>query len=216
MGNITIGGSKVLTITSASSKSFIIPAPLPPLPIVETMELNYQLSNNQWLFSLNGVTQDVKNLLDNGYTMQIQLVKERGYARRTSPSYNSQGIEYKKPTYPSYINDVAGGGILEAKKARVPINSFFSNNFVNMNLTNWVNNMFYYSSIPGSSLLNRSPVQRQISSTGYWFTKIGFCIIINNSKYAQTNYITLNMRNSQLPINTNYSMTNNIIDLVAL
>jgi hypothetical protein len=215
MGNITIGNSnKTLTITSASSKSFLVSGPA-GLPIVQTMELNYQLSNNQWLFSLNGVTQDVKNLLDSGYTMQIQLVRERGYKTRTSINYNSTGNEFKKPTYPSYIADYAGDGILEAKKARISINSFFSNNFVNMNLTSWMNNMFYYSTI-ASTNLNRTPIQDFISLNGYWFTKLGFCILINNTKFAHTEYITLNAKNSGQPINTNYSMTDNVIDLVAL
>jgi hypothetical protein len=207
MGNITIGGSKVLTITSASSKSLVISPP---------MQLTYQLSGNQWLFSITNISTEVQSLLNNAYTMQIQLVKERGYARKSSPAYNNGVSGYKKPTYPSYINDSAGGGILEAKKARIPINSFVSSNFTNMNLTTWVINMFYYSSIPGANLLNRSPVSQFISANGYWFTKVGFCILINNNKYGHTSYITLNMKNSQLPINTNYSMTINTINLVAL
>jgi hypothetical protein len=212
MGNITIGGSKTLNITNTSSKSLIIPQ---QLQIVTTMQLTYSLVSGQWLFSLNGVTQGVKNLLDDGYTMQIQLIRERGYLRRTSPSYNLEGKQYKKPTYPSYVADFGGSGILEAKKARIAINSFSSTIYQNMNLTTWMNNMFYYNSIVSPSTTKR-PIAQFISSNGYWFIKLGFCILINNNKSATTSYITLNMKNNGQPINTNYTMTSNIIDIVAL
>jgi hypothetical protein len=212
MGNITIGGSKTLNITNTSSKSLIIPQ---QLQIVTTMQLTYSLVSGQWLFSLNGVTSSVKDLLDNGYTMQIQLIRERGYMRRASVNYNLEGKQSKKPTYPSYVADFAGGGILEAKKARIPINSFSSTIYQNMNLTTWMNNMFYYNSIVSPSTTKR-PIAQFISSNGYWFIKLGFCILINNNKSATTSYITLNMKNNAQPINTNYTMTSNTIDIVAL
>jgi hypothetical protein len=179
------------------------------------MQLTYSLVSGQWLFSLNGVTSSVKDLLDNGYTMQIQLIRERGYMRRASVNYNAEGKQYKKPTYPSYVADFGGSGILEAKKARIAINSFSSTIYQNMNLTTWMNNMFYYNSIiyPSS---NKNPITRFIDSNGYWFMKLGFCILINNTKLATTNYIILNMKNNGQPINTNYTMTSNIIDIVAL
>lgn len=212
MGNITIvNGKKPVTI-SGSGPGLIIPQ---QLQIVTTMELTYSLVNNQWLFNLNGVTSSVKNLLDSGYTMQIQLIRERGYQKRASTNYNLQGYEYKKPTYPSYVADFGGSGILEAKKARISINSFSSSIYKNMNLTTWMNNMFYYNSIIQPSLTKR-PILNFITSNSYWFMKLGFCILINNTKLATTNYITLNMKNSGQPINTNYTMTNNVIDLVAL
>jgi len=212
MGNITIvNGKKPVTI-SGSGPGIIIPQ---QLQIVTTMQLNYSLVNNQWLFNLNGVTSSVKDLLDNGYTMQIQLIRERGYLRRTSPSYNLEGKQYKKPTYPSYVADFGGSGILEAKKARIAINSFSSTIYQNMNLTTWMNNMFYYNSIVSPSTTKR-PIAQFISSNGYWFIKLGFCILINNNKSATTSYITLNMKNNGQPINTNYTMTSNIIDIVAL
>jgi hypothetical protein len=216
MGNITIGGSKVLTITSTSSKSLVIPTTPSELPIVQTMELNYQLSNNQWFFSLNGVTQDVKNLLDSGYTMQVQLIRDRGHKLKTSGSKfrSATSLTYKQPTYPSYISIFSSGPVLENKKARISINSFQGSNFVNMNLTNWINDMFYYNSL--HYILGRPPILRNINDFGYWFIKLGFCILINNQRLALTLPIRLNMRNNKQPINTNYIMTNNIIDIVAL
>jgi hypothetical protein len=212
MGNITIGnGTKTITI-GGSGPGLLIPG---QLQIVTTMQLTYSLVSGQWLFSLNGVTSSVKDLLDNGYTMQIQLIRERGYMRRASVNYNLEGKQSKKPTYPSYVANFAGGGILEAKKARIPINSFSSTIYQNMNLTTWMNNMFYYNSIIQPSSTKR-PIAQFISSNGYWFIKLGFCVLINNNKLATTSYITLNMKNSGQPINTNYTMTSNTIDIVAL
>jgi hypothetical protein len=212
MGNITIGGSKTLNITNTSSKSLIMPQ---QLQIVTTMQLTYSLVSSQWLFSLNGVTSSVKDLLDNGYTMQIQLIRERGYQRSAAPNYNLEGRQKKKPTYPSYVADFGGGGILEGKKARISINSFSSTIYQDMNLTTWMNNMFYYNSIIYPST-NKNPITGFIDSNGYWFMKLGFCILINNNKLATTSYITLNMKNNAQPINTNYTMTSNTIDIVAL
>jgi hypothetical protein len=213
MGNITIGGSKVLTITSASSKSLVIPTTPSGLPIVQTMELNYQLSSNQWFFSLNGVTQNVKNLLDSGYKMQIQLVRDRGHLSYAKFKSQTSG-SYKRPTFPNYISVLSSSSVLENKKARLSINSFQTSNFVNMNLTSWVNDMFYYSSL--NYLSTRNPIGSYINNFGYWFIKLGFCILINNERIALTLPITLNMKNNKQPINTNYTMTNNVIDIVAL
>jgi hypothetical protein len=216
MGNITIiQGKKPLSIVQGKQPLTIPTEPL-ELLIVQTMELNYQLSNNQWLFSLNGVTQNVKNLLDSGYTMQVQLIRDRGHRLRTSGSKfrSATSPNYKRPTYPSYISILSSGPVLENKKARISINSFQGSNFVNMNLTNWVNDMFYYNSL--HYFLSRNPISRNINDFGYWFIKLGFCILINNEKLAATSPIRLNMGNNKQPINTNYTMTNNIIDIVAL
>jgi hypothetical protein len=210
MGNITIGGSKVLTITSASSKSLVIPVE-PSLSIVQTMQLSYELSNNQWLFSLNGVTQDIKDLLDDGYTMQIQLIKYHGFYIRD----RQENVGYTSIKFPNYLNasTQAPGSVSQDRKARVSINNYLSNAFNNMNLTQWVNNMIYYSSLRGSY---SGFVETHVTINGYWFTKIAFCILINNQKLATSTIVTLNIKNNQQPINTNYSIINNTIDVVAL
>jgi hypothetical protein len=213
MGNLKVSSESTtsLRVTNDSTKSFIIPKK--PLQIVSTMELEVLFGNNNWYFSLNGVTQEVKNLLDSGYTMQIQLVKDRGHLNGShflSPSI------YKRPTYPAYIGVDEGqqDSVDENKKARIPINEFSNILYRGMNLTTWVNNMIYYSSLYYAS--NRGPIKTHVAEKGYWFTKVGFCILIDNKKYAQTNYITLNMKNNKQPINTSFNLINNTIDILAL
>jgi hypothetical protein len=209
MGNITIvNGKKPVTI-SGSGPGLIIPTVT--LPIVNTMELTYELISGEWLFSLNGVTQDVKNLLDDGYTMQIQLIKYHGFYIRDRQEVS----EYNSVTFPNYLNTStqSPGSISENRKARVSINNYLSNAFNNMNLTQWVNNMIYFSSLRNSY---SGFVETHVRINSYWFTKIGFCILINNQRLATSTVVTLNMKNNQQPINTNYSIINNTIDIVAL
>jgi hypothetical protein len=205
MGNITISGSKTLTITSASSKSLVIPA----LPIVTTMELTYQLTGGQWLFSLNGVTQGVKDLLDSGYAMDIQLIRNRGYGAITGKEYFHKSPRSKlKPTFPNQIRDGYPG--------LIRINSFDSSLYTSMNLTSWVNGLISKLSVIRSRSSNNGSEVNFKANTGYWFTQIKFCILINNGFIStnNNNYMTLNFyNNNNQNINTNYSLVSNVINI---
>jgi hypothetical protein len=211
MGNITIGGSKVLTITSASSKSLIIPAAA-QLPIVQTMELNYQLSNNQWLFSLNGVTQDVKNRLDAGGNIYVQLVRDRGHATITgkSPEYFRINRDKRIPNFPNAIRD--------NYISRFKINEFSNVAYSNINLTTWMNGLISKLSVIRSG---NSAVSSFKASQGFWFLNVKFCVRIesdltfytaNNNQYIKFNFYNNNNEN----INTNYSVVNNQIDIYSI
>jgi hypothetical protein len=207
MGNITIvNGKKPVTI-SGSGPGLVIPTSTPALPIVTTMELTYQLTGGQWLFSLNGVTQGVKDLLDSGYAMDVQLIRNRGYAATTGNADFHKSPRIKlRPTFPNKIRDNYPG--------LVRINSFANNSYTNMNLTDWVNGLISKLSVIRSRG-NGSEVNFK-ANTGYWFTQIRFCILINNALISTTNnnYITLNFyNNNNQNINTNYSLVSNVINI---
>jgi hypothetical protein len=210
MGNISIGnGTKTVTI-GTGTKSITIGSP-PQLQIVEEMFLTYQLVNNQWFFSLNGVTQDIKDLLDNNYKMQIQLIRNRGYKtiRGNEYFYKSQPRTFIRPTFPSKVRD--------NYPATIEINSFENNIYKNMNLTSWVNGLISKLSV----IRNRNSGSEFIfkDNNGFWFTQLKFCILINNSYFSKenNNYITLNFyNNNNENINTNYSLLNNTIDIYSV
>lgn len=212
MGNITIDGSKVLTITSASSKSLVIPVE-PSLPIVQTMQLSYELSDNQWLFSLNGLTQNVKDIVDAGGKIYVQLVRDRGYATitGTSPEYFKINRDKRRPNFPNQIRDGYPG--------RFDINTFENNFYTNMNLTTWMNGLIAKLSVIRQSLNNAATTFK--SNAGYWFLNVRFCIRVESNtttQVADTNqYIKLNFyNNDDENIDTNYSLLNNEIDIYSV
>jgi hypothetical protein len=213
MGNITIGGNKILTITSASSKSLIIQPVEPSLPIVQTMELSYELSDNQWLFSLNGLTENVKDIVDAGGKIYVQLVTDRGQTKITGrdTSFFREPRSGRRPNFPNKIRDDYPG--------RFNINTFENNFYTNMNLTNWMNGLIAKLSVIRSS--GNNPVRVFKSNNGYWFVNVRFCIRVESNTTAQvadTNqYIKLNFyNNDDENINTNYSLVNNEIDIYSL
>jgi hypothetical protein len=209
MGNITIGnGTKTITIRGSGS-GLVISTSTPTLPIVTTMELTYQLTGGQWLFSLNGVTQGVKDLLDSGYAMDVQLIRNRGYGAITGKTgYYTPGRSKPKPTFPNQIRDEYPG--------LIRINSFDSSLYTNMNLTSWVNGLISKLSVIRSRSSGNGSEVNFKANTGYWFTQIKFCILINNAFISTTNnnYITLNFyNNNNQSINTNYSLVSNVINI---
>jgi len=186
------------------------------VPIVTTMELTYSFNNTtkQWSFSLNGVTTAVRDLLLSGYSMRVQLVR---YQRRTYRQHVDAFSGRVKPTYPGFIGYEGGTLVPEDKKASIQINDFVNQNFTNMNLTSWVNNMFKWGSANYTTQSKSQIIQFQISQTGSWFQEYSFCILINNQKLSiNGTKIKVNMTNQgNTNINTNYTLTNNEITLSA-
>jgi hypothetical protein len=202
-----------LRVVSSATNALNIPVEVAALPIVQTMELDYQFSNDQWLFSLNGVTQTVKNLLDDGYVMQVQLVRfqpKGNYNKKsTSNGYlSSSSKRMAKPSYPNFIGVInlnTFTTITSDRKAKIGINNQQSNIFQNMNLTTWVNNMIKYESYNKWT----SAQLRAITTPGYWFSRFKFIILINDTKYALTNkLLQMNYYNNG---NINQTNLSNII-----
>jgi hypothetical protein len=167
--------------------------------------LDFSYSSNQWIFNINNADGIILKELNAGYQMQIQLVRYQPKGTRNrlqQQSFNGYpmvGQKKGKPSYPNYIGviDVTGDPVDADKKARINITSEQSNSFQNMNLTTWVNNMIKYESIAthGSAKIkginiNAFPenyLNVGYESTGFWFSKFKFIILINNRRYAISN-----------------------------
>jgi hypothetical protein len=215
MGNITIiQGKKPLSIIQGK-KPLTITTEITSLPIVETMELNYQLSNNQWLFSLNGVTQNVKNVIDTGGNLYVQLVRDRGYATiagSTTQYFKIPRIK-KRPNFPNAIRD--------GYVSRFSINQFNNVFYSNMNLTTWMNGLISKLSVIRENITNPNAATRFKFDNGYWFLNVKFCIRVESSSTfftANTGpYIKFNFyNNDNQNINTNYSLVNNEINIYSI
>jgi len=213
MGNITIGnGTKTITI-GGSGPGLVIATSTPTLPIVTTMELTYTRSSTQWLFSLNGLTQSVKNTIDSGGNIYVQLVRDTGNGKMTgvNETYFKKGPRtIRQPNYPNAVRDGYPG--------RYMINSFSNSFYQNMNLTTWINGLISKLSVKRASG-NNSPTNFK-NSNGYWFVKIKFCIRVEGSDTFQTaennTYITLNFyNNDDQNINEDYILNNNQINITA-
>jgi hypothetical protein len=189
MGNITIvSGGKTLNIVSGK----------PVLTITPPMTLDFDYSGSNWLFTINNIDSNTTTLLNNGYKMQIQLVRfqpKGNYTRYiTDTAYpngyvNSSGRILAKPSYPNFIGieNIGTSTIVGAdQKARTNITGL---SYENMNLTTWVNNMIKYEGMDKWTSLQL----RAITTPGYWYSRFKFVILIDNNKYALTNK-TLEMR----------------------
>jgi hypothetical protein len=189
MGNITIvSGGRTLNIVPGKP-SLVIPSPM-------TLDFDYTSSN--WLFTINNISSTITDLLNSGYTMQIQLVRYQpkgNYTRYTTTSAypngyaSSSGRILAKPSYPNFIGieNIGTSTIVGAdQKARTNITGL---SYENMNLTTWVNNMIKYEGMDKWTSLQL----RAITTPGYWYSRFKFVILIDNNKYALTNK-TLEMR----------------------
>ena len=190
-----------------------------PFPIVETMVLTTSLENGRWYFSLNGFTNYKREALRAGDNyIYLQLNR-----------YNPVG---RKRTYPGHIkapDDV---------QCSFNITEYVKTKFQRMDVTDWVNNMLYAL----STVYNRRGISINQSgidqlggddimkySDGLYYTDIAFTVTVGkygNIKPASEHigvslieplqYIRLNFYNNLQPINTNYTMTDNIINIYAL
>jgi hypothetical protein len=170
--------------------------------------LDFAYTSNQWIFSIQDIDQDALVALNDGYEMQIQLVRYQPRASKNTrtprATYMGPGpsfIHKVKPSFPNWIG--IEGDTLDPisadKKARININSQLNVNPLNINLTTWVNNMIKYQGRETSSTFRkfkglRANVfggdidgQGYDSSSGFWFSKFRFIILINNRKYGLTN-----------------------------
>ena len=186
------------------------------VPIVTTMELTYTFNNStkNWSFNLNGVTTTVRDLLLDGYSMRVQLVRYQRHNRRQPVGQLSGKI---KPTFPSFLGHVGGLSVLQSKIASINITEFINNNFTGMNLTTWVNDMFRWGSANYDSQSQSAYISTNINLNGFWFQEYSFCILINNQKISTSGtVIRVNMTNEgNTNINTNYTLTNNELTLSA-
>jgi hypothetical protein len=170
--------------------------------------LDFAYTSNQWIFSIEDIDQDALVALNDGYEMQIQLVRyQPGASKNTRTpraTYMGQGpsfIHKVKPSFPNWIG--IEGDTLDPisadKKARININTQLNVNPLNINLNTWVNNMIKYQGREINSTFRRFRGLRANvlggdidgygfdSSSGFWFSKFRFIILINNRKYGLTN-----------------------------
>jgi hypothetical protein len=186
MGNITIvSGGKTLNIVSGK----------PVLTITPPMTLDFDYSGSNWLFTINNIDSNTTTLLNNGYKMQIQLVRfqpKGNYTRYiTDTAYpngyvNSSGRVLAKPSYPNFIGieEIGTSTIIGMdQKARTDITDL---SYESINLTSWVNNMIKYESINKRTNLQLKGISYKNSNEGYWYSRFKFIILINNTKYALT------------------------------
>lgn len=72
MANFILNGSNGKISTNSGS---LRTNASPLLQVVSPMQLTFTVNSGVWLFSLNGVTSQVKSLLDQGYKMSVGFVK---------------------------------------------------------------------------------------------------------------------------------------------
>jgi hypothetical protein len=183
-----------------------------PFNIVANMQLDISLENGQWLFSLNGLTSSALEALRGGREkIYIQLNRHSSVScKRTHP----QKIE-KGSSPDGFFN----------------ISPFIGSKFQRMNLTDWVNEILYALSCARNMrgiAINQLGNDEEGTSTGLYYTDIGFTVVIGTfGKLSHINnligtalipiesYIRINFYNTMLPINTNYTMSNNTINIYA-
>lgn len=187
-----------LKLKGSSLKNFTI--------LSSSITLDFAYTNNQWIFSIEDIDQDALAALNDGYEMQIQLVryqpaasKNRRTPRATYISPSPTFIHKVKPSFPNWIgiNGDTLDPISADKKARININSQLNVNPLSINLTTWVNNMIKYQGRQTNSTFQRFKGlfanalgdlnDYGYNSSGFWFSKFRFIILINNRKYALTN-----------------------------
>ena len=186
-----------------------------PFDIVSNMELTISVENGQWFFSLNGFTEQTKESLVSGKEpiyLQINRFspgpRKRAFARKILEGGNSNG----------YFD----------------ISEYMKTKFQRINATQWVNSMLYELSTVNNTRgiqINQSGLSDDEKiSTGLYYTDIWFTVsvgLIGNYKkkinmyigkplITNPQWIRLNFYNTMQPIDTNYNMVDNIINIYAL
>lgn len=184
-----------------------------PFNIVTNMQLDISLENGEWFFSLNGFTDTAKEALMRGQEkIYIQLNRFSSVGRkRTCP------IIIEKGAHPNGFVDIT---------------PYTGSKFQRINLTNWMNDILYALScartIRGISINKLGSDWEGRISNGLYYTDISFTVVVGMYGKARREhhligtpltpmdqYIRLNFYNALQPINTNYTMSNNTIDIYA-
>jgi len=187
-----------LKLKGSSLKNFTI--------FSSNITLDFAYTSNQWIFSIENIDQSVLVDLNDGYEMQIQLVryqpassKNRRTPRATYIGPSPSFVYKVKPSFPNWIgiNGDTLDPISADKKARININSQLNVNPLSIDLTTWVNNMIKYQGRKINSTFHRFKGlfanvfgdlnNEGFDSSGFWFSKFRFIILINNRKYGLTN-----------------------------
>ena len=142
------------------------------------MTLTFDYIGGQWLFSLNNVTQNVRQLIDKGYTVRLQMIrvftgKVRSHLRKTNPADDINRNTKEKKT--SVFREIYPGS--------VDITSKVLSNISSINATDFITSIIYYDQYKMSGR-GGGASDNLYSSEGYWFRQYKFCVRINNVDYA--------------------------------
>jgi hypothetical protein len=169
---------------------------------IDNMTLTFNYTGGQWVFSLNNITPDFQNLLSKGYSVYLQTIRYIG---------GKSG---------SYFSKKRGNMTGDKKSNNLSLNvtSSLLSNPQNILATTLLNNIIFNDQFKVYGRVNQT-ADALYNTTGKWFRKYKFCLVINNVSYTNTGDLfvsTNNLGPISGTINPNYSYSNGNVDIFPL
>lgn len=178
---------------------------------IDNMTLTFNYVGGQWIFSINNMTQNVKSLVDMGYKVRLQLI--RNVVDNMSSNFKNEKYEHSRKEKKSAMfgyNDFPGS---------IDITSQVVLDSTNIVVTDWINTIIFNDQDKIGSASDF--ITSRFYNEGSWFRKYKFCLRINNVYYTETPELLIFTHYEgpipQQSIDTNYVWgTNDDIHLYSL
>lgn len=153
----------------------------PTTKIVDTTTLTYNYVDGNWIFSLTNISPEVQRLIDSGYNIQIQAIRDLG-----------------RNTYSMYGKDRSKESPIKTQLRKSNGLKYVISTIIKTTPQNMQLNDFMFAVLEGDqlgvlhSLAFSKPEQWESFCNrhgGKWFRKYQFCIEINNVYYATSSIL---------------------------